>query len=25
MELFVYDHSGGLAAMHVAGPSMEVR
>lgn len=24
MELFVYDHAGGLTAMHVAGPRMKV-
>jgi metallophosphoesterase superfamily enzyme len=24
MELFIYDEAGGLAAMHVAGPRMEV-
>lgn len=24
MELFVYDHAGGLAAMHVAGPRMVI-
>ena len=24
MELFVYDHAGGLTAMHVAGPRMRI-